>query len=888
MGRRSRALDRLADDIRDHIDRETQDNIDKGMPPDEARRLALIRFGNVALTVEDTEAVWRWPALDAIRQDLRYVFRTLRRAPAFALVVVLTLGFGIGLTTATFSIVNAALIRPLGFADPERLVALHERFGVQDVPFSPPDFLDLQRDQQSFEHVAAYANVPLELSGRSEPIRIDAAKVTAGMFSLLGVRPVLGREFRPEEDRAGADVAMLSWGLWRSRYGGDRSIVGRTVTLDRRPYTVIGVMPAGFEFPRRGPQSNNKPASVWVPMAFNAGERQERGSQFNRGVIARLKRGVSIDQARAELDVLARRINANYPAELQRAGFAIGLSAAPLRDEIVGRMARPLLLLLGAVGLVLLVTCANVATLVLSRAASRAREVAVRTALGASRARLLQLLLVEAAVLSLAGGLLGLVASQFLVGAVPAAVTAAIPAGREFSIDIRVLAFTAGVAIATSLLFAVLPLGAVARARAGLALQEGSRSTPGLRRHRIQAGLVVSTVMLACVLLVGAGLFIRSFSAIMATDAGFNPDRVLTASLTLPRDGYSTAASVRSFQRALFTRASALPGVRSAALVTDLPLERYEDRVLSAEGVQLPAGTPSNTNLSWVYGPYFQTLGIELRSGRVFSEVEIIEPRGVVIVNERLARTFWPGQDAVGRRLRWGLDIPENQNTWLTVIGVVADVADGPLGAGPSVHAYEPFSQLSDSMLNSASAPTAFGRQFKLAVRTDADPRDLTSAVRAEVGEIDPQLAIESIATMVDRVDEMVAPRRFSTMVLGGFAAGSLLLAAVGLYGLLVFAVTERGREIAVRLAVGAQRAEILRMVIGQGLKLVAIGVVLGIAVSYAAGRAIASLLYQTESHDIVTFGTVPVVLLLIAVVACALPAYRASRVEPMGILRTE
>lgn len=888
MARRKRALDGLAQDIRDHIERETQDNIDKGMPPEEARREAMIRFGNVARAIEDTEAVWGWPALDAIRQDLRYVLRTVRRKPAFALVVVLTLGFGIGLTTATFSIVNAALIRPLGFADPERLVALHERFGVQDVPFSPPDFLDLQRDQQSFEHVAAYANVPLELSGRSEPIRIDAAKVSAGLFSLLGVGPLLGRDFRPEEDRPGTDVAVLSWGLWQSRYGGDHSIVGQTVTLDRRPYTVIGVMPPGFEFPRRGPQSNNKPASIWVPMAFNAGERQERGSQFNRAVIARLKPGVSIDQARAELEVLARRINANYPSELQQAGFAIGLSAAPLRDEIVGRMARPLLLLLGAVGLVLLVTCANVATLVLSRAASRAREIAVRTALGASRARLLQLLLAEAAVLSLAGGLVGLVASQFLVGAVPAAVTAAIPAGREFSIDVRVLAFTAGIAMATSLLFAVIPLGAVARARAGLALQEASRSTPGLRRHRIQAGLVVSTVMLACVLLVGAGLFIRSFSAIMATDAGFNPDRVLTASLTLPRAGYSTAASVRSFQRALFTRASALPGVRSAALVTDLPFERSEDRVLSAEGVELPDGTPSNTNLSWVYGPYFQTLGIRLQSGRVFSEIEAIESRGVVIVNERLARTFWPGQDAVGKRLRWGLNIPENRNPWLTVSGVIADVADGPLGAGPSVHAYEPFSQFPDSILNDVNAPAAFGRQFKLAVRTDADPRALASVVRAEIGRIDRQLAIESITTMVDRVGEMVAPRRFSTMVLGGFAAGSLLLAAVGLYGLLVFTVTERGREIAVRLAVGAQRAEILRMVIGQGLKLVTIGLVLGIGVSYAVGRAIASLLYQTESHDIVTFGTVSIVLLLIAVIACALPAYRASRVEPMGILRTE
>jgi predicted permease len=402
----------------------------------------------------------------------------------------------------------------------------------------------------------------------------------------------------------------------------------------------------------------------------------------------------------------------------------------------------------------------------------------------------------------------------------------------------------------------------------------------------MQAGLVVSTVVLACVLLVGAGLFIRSFAALMATDAGFNPERVLTAALTLPRAGYRTAANVRSFQRALVTRASVLPGVRSAALVTDLPLERYEHRVLSVEDVGLAGGASSSTNLSWVHGPYFQTLGIRLTSGRVFTDDEALEPRDVVIVNERLAGAFWPGQDAVGKRLRWGLDIPGNQNPWLTIVGVVADVADGPLGTEPSVHAYEPYSQLPDLVLN--TVPTAFGRQFKLAVRTDADPHALVSAVRAEIGRLDPQLAIESIATMGDRLGEMVAPRRFSAMVLGGFAAGSLLLAAVGLYGLLVFTVSERAREIAVRLALGAQRAEILRMVMGHGLKLVTVGLVLGVASSYALGRTIASLLYQTASHDLVTFGTVAMVLFLIALIACALPAYRASRVEPMGVLRTE
>jgi putative ABC transport system permease protein len=877
-------LDGLEDDIRDHIEREIQENVDRGLGPEEARRQALLKFGNVTVIKEDTRAVWGRLSLDAVRQDFRYALRSLRKKPAFAAVVILTLGFGTAINTATFSIVNAALIRPLGFEEPERLVALNEGLGGFEgviPPFSAPDFLDLQRDQRSYDGVAIYANVPFELSGRGEPVRIDGAKVSSNLFSLLGVQPLIGRDFRPEEDRPGTDVAVLSWGLWQTRYGGDRSIVGQTVVLDRRPFTVIGIMPAGFEFPRPGPQWNNSPASIFVPVAFTDFQKETRGNQFNYSVVGRLKEGTSIGEARAELDVLTKRINSNYPASLLREGFSIRLGAAPLRDDISGRMERPLLLLLAAVGLVLLVTCANVATLVLGRAASRTREIAVRTALGSSRARLVQLLLIEAGVLSIAGGLLGLLASRAIVGALPAAVADALPSTREISMDFRVLAFTAGVAVAASIFFALVPLVTIDRGCPGLALQEeASRATQGVRRHRLQAGLVVSTVALACVLLVAAGLFTRSFSALMATDPGFNPDRVVTAALTLPRAGYGSGASVRGFHHALFTRASSLPGVRSAALVTDLPLERYEHRTLSREGVKPPDG-PGSTSLSWVYGPYFQTLGIRLMRGRLFSDIETIEPRGVVIVNERLAQSLWPGEDAVGKRLRWGLNVPENGNPWLTIVGVIADVVDGPPGDQPSVHAYEPFSQFPDEAL------PMFGRQLRLAVRTEAEPETLASAIRGEIARVDPQLAVESIATMNERMGDVVAPRRFSALTLGAFAVGSLLLAAMGLYGLLVFNVSERVREIAVRLALGAEPRAVLRMVVGQGLKLVAVGLALGIIASYAVARTVASFLYQTESHDLATFAIVPIVLLVVALVACALPAYRASRLDPAPVLRS-
>ena len=823
--------------------------------------------------------------------DLRHAARALRHHPGFLAVVVLTLGFGIGINTATFSIVNAVLIRPLPFDQPERLVALTERVSgfAQNAPFTPPDFIDLQREQQSFEGVAVYAPRPAELSGSGAPTRIDVTKVSWNLFNVLGVSPMLGRPFTEEEDRPGVDVAVLSYDLWEAQLGADRSIVGRTISLDRRPYTVVGVMPPGFSFPLRGPGFNARPAAVWVPMAFTAQQLQARGNERIHSVVGRLKAGTSLDEARAELEILAGRINERYPLAVRNRNFSIGIVAMPLREEASGPLQRPLLLLLGAVGLVLLVTCANVANLVLSRAAARSRELAVRAALGSSRGRLLQLLLAEGAILSIAGGTIGIFLSQGLVAAVPAAVTTTLPTVRDIAVDVRVLAFTGAISILTSILFAVIPLFGFDRRGPGATLQEeASRTTPGLRRHRMQSGLVVSTVTFAFVLLMGAGLLLRSFSALMATDGGFNPDRVLTASITLPREGYPTASTVRAFHESLFRRASSLAGVRSAALVTDLPLERYERRGLTGENGVGTSGPPPTTNLSWAYGPFVQTLGIRLIAGRTFTDVEDVQSQNVVIVNQRLVQRFWPGQDALGKRLKWGPDVPQNKNAWLTIVGVVADVADNGLGSEPDLHAYEPFSQFPDFVLNNVTGLVSFGRHVKLAVRTTADPRSLVASVRSEIADIDRQLALQSIETMEDRLGVSVAPRRFSVMTLGAFAVGALLLAAIGLYGLLAFSVAERRREIALRVALGAEPPAILRMVVGHGLKLVALGLTAGGLASFGVARVLASLLYQTDTHDAVTFAVVPVVLLLISLVACALPAMRALQVEPITALRSE
>jgi len=819
--------------------------------------------------------------------DLQHAARALRHHPGFLVVVVLTLGFGIGINTATFSIINAVLLRPLPFDQPGRLVAITTRVPgfSESAPFSPPDFIDVQREQQSFDGLAAYTPRAAELSGSGAPVRLDVTKVSWNLFDVLGVRPALGRAFKEQEDRPDVDVAVLSYGLWQTRFGADRTIVGRTVTLDRRPYTVVGVMPPAFSFPLRGPGFNATPAAAWVPAAFTDVQLRARGNNFSFGVVGRLKMGVSIEQARAELEILARRVDGRYP-QPRNPNASIGFVARPVREDTSGPLQRPLLLLLGAVGLVLLVTCANVANLVLSRAAARRRELAVRTALGSTRGRLLQLLVAEGAILSIVGAMIGVILSQGLVGAVPAAVTATLPTAQDIAVDVRVLAFTGAISILTSILFGVIPLFGFDRRGPGSTLQEeASRTTPGLRRHRMQSGLVVSTVSFAFVLLVGAGLFLRSFSALMATDVGFNPDRVLTAGVTLPREGYPTASAVRAFHESLFRRVSSLAGVGSAALVTNLPLEGYERRRLTAENGVVISGAPQTTNLSWVYGPFVQTFGIRLIAGRPFTEVENVQSHGVVVVNERLARRFWPGQDAVGKRLKWGADSPQNRNAWLTIVGVVADVANVAVGSEPFLHAYEPFSQFPDGTLN---GPGAFGRQVRLAVRTTADPRALVASVRGEIANLDRQLALQSVETMEDRMGALVAPQRFSVVTLGAFAVGALLLAAIGLYGLLAFSVAERRREIALRVALGAEPPAILRMVVGHGLKLVALGLTVGALASFGVTRVLTSLLYQTDTHDAVTFAVVPVVLLLISLVACALPAMRALQVEPIAALRSD
>jgi predicted permease len=845
------------------------------------------RFGSVTRIREDLRDVWAFaPSLGSLLRDLRYAARLLRGSITFTTVVVLTLGLGIGANTAFFSVVNAVLIRPLGYVDADRLVAMEEGFPqarIDRLPFSALDFDDLRRDQQSFEALAAYRTTPFEVSGGDFPERITGAKVSPELFGTLGVGPMAGRTFSTTDDRPGVNVVVLSWGLWQRRYARNPAILGQSIQLDREPYTVIGIMPAGFVFPRRGPRFNGEPAEIWVPIAFTDRERAERGMMHNNGVIARLKNGVSFQMAQAELDVLGRRIEANYPSAARDAGFSPRLFAQPLREQISGRFETPLLMLLAAVGLVLLVACANVANLILSRVTTRTREFAVRTALGAGHAQLVQLLLCESLLLSAAGGSVGIAIAYCGIKAAPAVLTRTIPGLQDLAIDYRVLFFTGATCLATAIIFALVPVPTLDRRNPVDSLREDlSRASTGFSKLRLQRGLVVLTVSLACVLLVGAGLFIRSFAALMATDIGFEPARVLTASMTLPRTFYATAASVRTFHESLSRSLEAVPGVRRVALATDLPFTTYDLRAFTPEGANTTAGAGPTTNLTWVQGPYFEALGTMLRHGRYFTADEHARNRGVVIVNEKLATLAWPGQDPVGKRLKWGG--AASYSPWLTIVGVIRDVADGPIGAEPAVHAYEPFRQLPDFFINGAT--TQFGRDVKVAVLAEADPRALAALVRQEISKVDPALAIEAVQTMDEQVSDVVAPQRFSTLLVGVFAAIALLLASIGLYGLLAFAAAQRQKEIAVRMALGAERRAVVAMVIGQGARLVAVGLFLGLLASLAFSRLIASLLFQTSPYDLLAFAILPTVLVPAALIACALPAWRAARIEPTAALR--
>ena len=799
--------------------------------------------------------------------DLRFALRGLRRQPGFTAVALVALALGIGANTAIFSIVNGVLLRPLPYAEPDRLVQIWRDLRLQGGPAqewaSPPVFFEWQAESDVFEKVAAVGGWGPTLTGESDPERLAGAMVSRDYFDVLGVRPVLGRTFTRDEDRPdGPPAVVLSGPLWR-RLGADPDLVGRAIVLNGRPATVVGVLPDGF-----------RPAVVPGAEIFGASRLDPASRARNYLVlrtIGRLKAGVSIDAARARLEALAGRLEANYPDTDKGARIAL----VPLHEQIAGPLRPAIMVLVGAVAFVLLIACANVANLLLARASARGRELAVRAALGAGRWRIARHLLTEAMVLAAGGAVLGVLLASWSVDALVAASPIGTAGFDDLGVDPTVLGYTAVIAAMTGLVFGLAPVLSAGRARAMLALKDAARGGAAGGGRRLRAALVVTEIAVSLVLLVGAGLLGRSFVQLLAVDPGYRTDRVLTAPLGAPESRYAERPQVAAFYDRVLERAGALPGVRRAALVSILPLVPGDnDANFSIEGRPEPAND-FDRPVAWyrmASAGYFDTMGIRIVRGRGFTEEDTVAAPGVVTVNETLAGRYWPGEDPVGRRIRLGggPDAPP-----ATVVGVVSDVRQRGLDQPPVAEMYLPYRQM----------PSRF---MTLVLATEGDPSSVAAPLRAAIREIDPDLALAGIATMDELRASSVTGPRFLMGLVGAFALAALVLAAIGIYGVVSYGVAQRTSEIGVRMALGAGRGDVLRLVVGGGLRLALAGVALGVAGALAATRAMATLLFGVTATDPATFVATTVALAGVATAASLVPALRATRIDPIEALRAE
>ena len=884
---RRRLYDDLSEEIQAHLEEKIEELVASGMPRKDAAAAARREFGNLTLVRQDSREIWQWPSIENCLIDIRFGLRMLRKNPGFTAAAVLTLALGIGANTAVFGVMNAVLLRPLPFKQPSRLMMLFEgipKLGFPKMGFSAPDFAVFVRAQKSFESVGVYQNKYFNISGDREPERLMAARISSSVFPMLGAEPMLGRTFTTGEDAPGQNVVILSYGLWQRRFGADPSIIGRNLGLNRQPYTVIGVMPKAFNFPLRGPQGS-EPAELWVPMAFTATELEGWGTNYMNGALARLRPGLAFEQASAEAESLSRSIGSNYPPELTKAfqGAGLKVSMSSYHEEVVKSVRTLLLILMAAVVLVLLIACANVATLLVSRAASRQKEVALRITLGATRVPLLRQMLTESLLLALIGGSLGLAFAFWVKTLLLSLVPESVPLPRDIPIGGSVIVFVLAASFLTTVLFGLVPAFQVSAMALHGPLQEGDRSgTPGRLRHRLQGFFVTVEFALALVLLIGSGLLIRSFANLLETDPGFRPDHVLTLNIPIPSERYTHAPKVRQFYEELLDRAGNLPGVKEVGLTSDLPLNGCGTIAIQIEGGRNAAGeTPQAICQTWQVGNYFQTLGIPLLKGRSFTLEDRIDAQPVAIVSETAGRQFWPGQDPLGKRIRWGVYAP-----WQTVVGLVGDVNDEPLGQPVQLHVYRPYLQMADLFFEDSR----FGelRSMNLAVLSQTDPASLTSAVIGQIHSLDPDLAVAHIRTMAQVISSSVAGPRFNTLLLGVFAGVALFLAAIGIYGVMAYAITQQTHEIGIRLALGAQPRNVLQLVLRRGVRLAGVGATFGVAAALALTRLMAGLLYDVSATDPVTFSCVVIVLLAIALLACYLPARRAMRVDPMVALRYE
>ena len=808
--------------------------------------------------------------METLLKDIRYGVRGLWKRPGFTVVAVLTLALGIGANTAIFSVVNAVLLRPLQFRDPDRLVIIWEDAGFLGFPRNTPapaNYVDWKNQSQSFEDVAATVEQTFNLTGDGNPERVAAYAVTANFFPLFGVPPAVGRGFTPDDDRPGAHkVAVLSHELWQTRYGSDSQIINRDIQLDGEKYTVVGVMPAGFQF-------FESDVRLWVPAAFTAEQLASRGNHYLK-VVARMKAGVTLKQAQADISAVMARIAKDHPDETFNG--KVGALVMPLREEYTGDVRGSLFVLLVAVAFVLLIACANVAGLLLARAVGRRREIALRVALGASRTRVVRQLLTESLLLSAAAGILGSVLAYFSFAFLQKLIPEQMALLTTLKLDTRILVFTLGLSIVTGIVFGLVPALQSAKVDLNNALKQSTRVTSS---GRLRSALIVFEVALSIVLLVGAGLLIQTLFRLFNQYDVLKPEQVLTVRTVLPRAKYKELPQRIGFYEQVLDRVEHLPGVISAGYSTSIPLIwKGGTSGFFPEGIKDPLpGMAYDANHREVTANYLQTMNIALREGRYFTDHDNEKSMPVAIINETMARQYWPGQNALGRRFKLG--DPADNVPWIQIIGIVADVRQMGLDEPVKAEMYFPYQQ---------QTQYDFYNPRDLAIRTSGDTTSLVGAVRQIVYEVDPDQPVSNVATMADVLGVEAAQRRMGMIMLVAFAGLALLLASLGIYGVLAYFVTQHTNEIGVRMAVGASPLNILALVLRKGMGLTLLGVGIGLAASFVLTRLMSSLLFGVKASDPITFVSVPLVLAVVALIACLIPARRAMKVDPMIALRYE
>jgi predicted permease len=872
----------LAEEFQYHIERKTEEYMAAGMSPAAARHEALRAMDGIERHKEECRDMRRVDLIDNFLQDARYALRTMRKRPGFAIVTVITLALGIGANTAIFSIVNGVLLRSLPYRDPDRLVKIvfnMPGIGLRDVRYSVPELDDLNSRASIFEDVSVTWSADVNLTGAKEPDRLEMIAVSPGYFSMLGANPQIGRLFGPQDSAPGfAEAIVISDALWSRSFGRDPGVLGRSVLLDNDLYTIVGVLPAGFRHPGKTIAGE---VELWTTAGFVADPfpKPARNVRLLPGAIGRLKPGVSQGQAQARLNAFAAELRNDYPNDYTTQG-RWSVEIEPLQQSLVGSVRPMLLLLMGAVLLIVLIAAVNVANLLLARASGRQREVAMRLALGAGRSRIVRQMLTESLILSSMGGLAGLLAAKGTLSLMLRFVPSNVPRLNEVSIDWVVLGFALGISVAVGLAFGLVPAIQSARADVNSAIREGGQGAGFSRKTgRTRDILIVSELALAVVLMVGAGLLLRTFWTLLQQNPGFNPSGVVTAGIWLPvpndpkADPYAKPESLNNFARETLRRVGGLPGIEMAGLTTSLPgTETAFNIALTLEDSPVEASEDLAARVISVSPDYFRLMQATLESGRYFGEADDQGKDRVAVVDETAARRYWPGRDAIGSHLKLR---PTANVPWMTVVGVIKDIKHEGLDARAMPHVYTSLYQLQSKAMS-------------LVARTSLPASAIEQQIRREVQAIDPNLPLFNVRPLDEVIGVHLAPRRFSAELVGAFAALALLLASVGIYGLLAYMVGQRRSEIGVRVALGAQRSDIRRLVLRRGALLAGSGVAIGLVLSAATAPAIAALLYGVRPIDPVVFLAAPAVLGAVALLASYIPARRAARVDPIAALRQE